>query len=320
MLSRTTQTPSLTDREARLAAWMLGPTVIVVSALVIFPVVWNLFLSLKTIALADLRGPGLFDFDLTLDNFRKAFFDYDFWPSLLTTIAYTLGGSLLSIAFGLTAALLVHGEFRGRGVLRGLFVIPYVAPIVAATFAWSFILDPQLGVLNWFGLKQGIISQPIPFFSQKWFPIQVLGTQIRLPLALLSVIFFEGWRYFPFAFLFILSRLQAIPDEIYQAAAVDGAGPIQRFLHMTLPQLKTVLSTLFLFRFVWTLNKFDDIFLLTRGQAGTKVLSIKVYDYAFGEFDLGASSAVAMILFFVLALFLMIYFLWMVQEDESIYQ
>ena len=165
-----------------------------------------------------------------------------------------------------------------------------------------------------------MIRRPLPFFSQRWFPIHVLGAEIRLPLALLSVIFFEGWRYFPFAFLFILARLQAIPDELYQAASVDGAGPLQRFIHITVPQLTTVLSTLFLFRFVWTLNKFDDIFLLTRGHAGTKVLAIKIYDYAFGEFNIGASSAVAMILFLILALFLIIYFLWILKEDESISQ
>lgn len=135
-----------------------------------------------------------------------------------------------------------------------------------------------------------------------------------MPLALTSVILFEGWRYFPFAFLFILARLQAIPDELYQAASVDGASPFQRFFHITLPQLASVLSTLFLFRFIWTFNKFDDIFLLTRGQAGTKVLTIKVYDYAFGEFDIGASSAVAMVLFGVLLVFLVIYFRWMVKE------
>ena len=85
---------------------------------------------------------------------------------------------------------------------------------------------------------------------------------------------------------------------------------MQRFYHITLPQLTAVLSTLFLFRFIWTLNKFDDIFLLTRGQAGTRVLTISVYDYAFGEFDIGAGSAVSMVLFAILAIFLIIYFRW----------
>ncbi len=142
----------------------------------------------------------------------------------------------------------------------------------------------------------------------------MMGVKLRIPLALFSVILFEGWRYFPFAFLFILARLQAIPDELYQAASVDGASPFQRFFHITLPQLATVLSTLFLFRFIWTINKFDDIFLLTRGHAGTKVLTIEMYDYAFGEFNIGASSAVAMVLFGILSFFLFIYFRWILRE------
>lgn len=305
---------TLLDKESRLAFWMLVPTFTVVIAFVIFPVIWNLWLSLKPVSLADLRGTALFKFNLSLENFQKVFSDPDFVPAILTTLIYTLAGSTLSIFLGLMAALLVHGEFRGRSLLRGLFISPYIAPVVAVAFTWSFILDPQLGVLNWLAVDRGLLAQPIPFLSQRWWELDLMGVRVRLPLALTSVILFEGWRYFPFAFLFILARLQAIPDELYQAASVDGASPFQRFYHITLPQLATVLSTLFLFRFIWTFNKFDDIFLLTRGRAGTEVLTIKVYDYAFGEFNIGASSAVAMVLFGVLSVFLLIYFRWIEKE------
>lgn len=302
------------QKEARLAFWLLVPTFTVVLALVIFPVIWNIWLSVKPVALGDLRGDALLKFNLTLENFYKVFGDPDFGPVLLTTLVYTIAGSALSIFLGLMAALLVHGEFPGRNLLRGLFISPYVAPVVAVTFTWTFILHPQLGVVNWLGIDKGLLAQPIPFFSQRWLEMDIMGMRPRIPLALTSVILFEGWRYFPFAFLFILARLQAIPDELYQAASVDGASPFQRFFHITLPQLATVLSTLFLFRFIWTLNKFDDIFLLTRGQAGTKVLTIKVYDYAFGEFDIGASSAAAMVLFGILSIFLIIYLRWIIKE------
>jgi len=303
------------DHDARLAYWMLAPTVIVVLSLVVFPVIWNLWLSLKPVSLGDLRGDSLYQLNLTMKNFKKVFMDTEFWPVLLTTVIYTVGGSVLSIFLGLIAALLVQVDFRGRRLFRGLLISPYVAPIVAVTFTWSFILDPQLGILNWFAVNKGFINQPIPFLSQRWWTFHIMGFPCRIPLALLSVILFEGWRYFPFAFLFILARLQAIPEDLYHAAAADGASPLQRFYHITLPQLVTVLSTLFLFRFIWTLNKFDDIFLLTRGQAGTKVLTIKVYDYAFGEFNIGASSAVAIILFGLLAVFIFIYFRWMAKEE-----
>ena len=306
---------SLLEKESRLAFWMLLPTFTVVFAFIVFPVLWNIWLSLKPVFLADLRGPALHRFDLTLENFSRVFADPEFAQVLRVTLIYTFGGSLLSIFLGLAAALLVHGEFPGRGLLRGLFISPYIAPVVAVTFTWSFILDPQLGVLNWLAVEKGLISRPIAFFSQRWLDVEFLGTTWRLPLALTSVILFEGWRYFPFAFLFILARLQNIPEELYQAASVDGATPLQRFTHITLPQLAPVLSILFLFRFIWTINKFDDIFLLTGGQAGTKVLTIKVYDYAFGQFNIGAASAVAMVLFFILLVFMVVYFRWIMKEE-----
>jgi len=308
---------TLSDQEARLAFWMLFPTFAVVLALVIFPVIWNLWLSLKPVSLGDLRGVSLFTFNLTLENFQKVLGDPDFGAIVLTTLIYTLTGSVLSILLGLMAAFLVHGEFPGRALLRGLFISPYIAPVVAVAFTWSFILDPQLGVVNWVAVNKGLLAQPIPFLSQRFWDLDLLGVKVRVPMALSSVILFEAWRYFPFAFLFILARLQAIPDELYQAASVDGASPFQRFTHITLPQLSPVLSILFLFRFIWTFNKFDDIFLLTRGQAGTKVLTIKVYDYAFGEFNIGASSAVAMILFGVLSVFVLIHSRWIVKEPST---
>ncbi len=308
---------SFQDREARLAFWLVLPTFAVVLAFVLFPVAWNIWLSFKPVSLATLRDQSLWDWNLTLANYRKLLQDPDFLPVLWATLTYTLGGSALSILLGLAAALIVHEEFPGRNLLRGLFIFPYVAPVVAVTFAWSFILDPQLGVLNWLAVKKGLLSQPIPFLSQRWWEFRVAGLAVRIPLALGMAVLFEGWRYFPFAFLFILARLQAIPAELYRAAAVDGASPLQRFRHITLPQLATVLSTLFLFRFIWTMNKFDDIFLLTRGQAGTEVLTVKVYDYAFGEFDIGAGSAVAMVLFGILSVFLLLYFGWIGREARS---
>jgi multiple sugar transport system permease protein len=301
-------------KESRLAFWMLVPSFAVVFAFVVFPVLWNIWLSLKPVSLADLRGPSLLQFNLTLDNFKKVFQDPDFVQTLSATLFYTFGGSLLSILLGLASALLVHAEFPGRGLLRGLFISPYIAPVVAVTFTWSFILDPQLGVLNWLAVDQGLISRPIPFFSQRWMELEFLGRTWRLPLALTSVVLFEGWRYFPFAFLFILARLQSIPEELYQAASVDGATPVQRFVHITMPQLGPVVAILFLFRFLWTINKFDDIFLLTGGQAGTKVMTIKVYEYAFGQFNIGAGSAVAMVLFGLLLAFMVVYFRWIMKE------
>lgn len=250
----------------------------------------------------------LTNLEFTLDNFRRYLSGPEFWSSLRITLAYTIFGTLGSILLGLLAAQLLNVRFPGQGLLRGLFLFPYVAPVIAVAFTWSFLLDPLSGSVNALGTHFNLWQQPLSFLSQQSLPIELFGTTLQLPLALTTVIAFEAWRYFPFAFLFILARFQAIPREMYEAADVDGANRLQQFRFITLPQLVGILSTLFLLRFIWTFNKFDDIFLLTGGAAGTKTLTISVFDQAFGRQDLGTGAAVSVVLFFILAIFLVLYF------------
>ena len=131
------------------------------------------------------------------------------------------------------------------------------------------------------------------------------------------MIAFYAWRYAPFAFLFILARLQAIPAPLYESADVDGASPYQKFFRITIPQLSGVIGTLFLLRFMWTFNKFDDVYLLTGGAVGTTTLPIEVYDNAFGRADIGAGAASAVVLFAFLALFLVAYFRSIPEEEAQ---
>jgi multiple sugar transport system permease protein len=259
----------------------------------------------------DMRGRApnvLTNATFTLENFRRVIRAPDFWPTLRATLWYTIFGTLSSILLGLFAAQLLDADFRGKGALRGLFLFPYVAPVIAAAFTWAFLLDPLSGNVNAVLREYGLIERSINFLSGRHAEIDLFGLTIAWPLALSVVILFEAWRYFPFAFLFILARFQAIPREMYEAADVDGASPLQRFWFITLPQLVGILSTLFLLRFIWTFNKFDDIFLLTGGAAGTKVLTVQVYDQAFALADLGAGAAVAVVLFVILAIFMTLYF------------
>lgn len=289
--------------EQRLAYLLLGTPAVIVFSLILFPVIWNVWLAFHRVRLLDLRRLSWWQYPATLENFTKIFTQHDFWPALSATLIYTAGGATLSLVFGLIAALAVNQPFRGRGVVRGTMLIPYVAPVVAVAFAWRFILDPR-GIIMTALLGAGFLEQPIHLLGQR-------------PWAMMSLVLFEGWRYFPFDFLFILARLQAIPKALYDAAAIDGATPVKRFFHVTLPQLKLVLATLFLLRFMWTFNKFDDVFLVTRGTAGTRVLTIKVYEFLIGEFDVGAGAGMALVLFVVLGFFLLIYFRWVMGRAED---
>ncbi|MFW5717951.1 MAG: ABC transporter permease subunit [Spirochaetota bacterium] len=259
----------------------------------------------------------LTSFEFTLENFRTVLDARQFWPSVWVTIVYTLASTVGVLILGLFAAELMNRRFKGKAIMRGMLLFPYVAPVIAVAFTWQFFLDPFSGTLNALLQQAGIISDPIPFLSERMYEFTPFGVPVRVPLALTSVISFGAWRYFPFAFLFILSRLQAIDDQLYESADLDGASPFQQFWYITIPQLWSVLSTLFLLRFLWTFNKFDDVFLLTGGASGTKTLPILVYDNAFGRSDIGAGAATSVVLFFFLAIFLSIYFTTIEKEDQE---
>jgi multiple sugar transport system permease protein len=175
-------------------------------------------------------------------------------------------------------------------------------------------LNAQYGIINvWLNNLFGM--QPISFLSTRSVPVEFLGISFDFPVALTMVILFQGWRYFPFSFLFYLARLEALPDDQYEAAKIDGATLTQRFWRITLPQLGAVTAALVVLRFIWTFNKFDDIFLLTGGCCGTQVITVKIYDYLFGLSNVGAASALSMILAAILAVLLFIYFRWFFVEE-----
>jgi multiple sugar transport system permease protein len=216
-------------------------------------------------------------------------------------------GTAGAILLGLCAALLVRRSFRGRGIVRGVLLLPWVAPVVAIAFVWQVLLSPQLGFVNAVGTDLLGWEQPIPFLSQEQGTITLFGISIGVPTALLTVIVFEAWKSFPFAFLFILARLQAVSSEIEEAARVDGAAPTQVFRYIILPQLAGVIALIAVLRFIWTFNAFDEIYLLTGGGAGTEVLATQVYTFLTARNDVGASAAVAMFMAAVLAVLLLVY-------------
>lgn len=299
---------AMRKQEARVGLAMVSPTVVVIIVAVVLPVAWTIMLAFQKVRLINLRRAGVFG-SYSLDNFRDVLTAPDFVSSLVTTLIYTVGGTVLSIVVGLIAALVVRSPFRGRAFVRASMLLPYVAPVVAVTFVWEVMLNAQFGVVNEFGTKALGWGHAIPFLSEQNGQLNLGFGHVTVPTALLTVIFFETWRYFPFSFLFILARLQAIPSELDEAARVDGATPSQKFLHITLPQLKGVFAVLAVLRFIWTFNKFDDIYLLTGGASGTDVVSVRVYQMLTTEGNIGRAAAQAAVLAVILAVCLALYFL-----------
>jgi len=292
---------SLEAREARLAWILILPTALIVFGLVVFPAIFSIWISFHDIGLGNLndvfRAPfvGLGNYRRVVNDFAFKFQGMGSWGAAVTSIVYSFTATILTVLVGLIAALLLNRSFRGRGLVRAVFLFSYVAPIVSVAFVWRWILDPRpSGVLNDILMRLGLIELPKAYLATRG-------------LALFIVILFEAWRYFPFAMLMILARLQAIDSTLYEAADVDGANAWHKFRHVTLPELRFVLGAVFLLRLIWTFNKFDDIFLLTGGGFGTNVLPVLTYQFSFKSFDFGKGAANAMILLLILVVFLLIY-------------
>ncbi|TDU82416.1 carbohydrate ABC transporter membrane protein 1 (CUT1 family) [Kribbella voronezhensis] len=306
---------TLRGQENRAGLVLVSPTFVIVLVVVVLPILWTIVLAFQNVRLVDIQSQGLFG-HWTLHNLQRVFSSPGFWSSLWTTVVYTVGSTLGSIVVGLVAALALRKPFRGRALVRGAMLLPYVAPVVAVAFVWQVLLSPDLGVVNHWGMNVFGWDRPIAFLTQRSYDV----AGVPVPMALFTVIAFETWRYFPFAFLFLLARLQAVPAVLEEAAVVDGTTPWQRFRFILLPQLLPVIALLTVLRFIMTFNKFDDVYLLTGGGAGTDVVAVRVYRFLTARFDVGLASAQAVVLAVVLIVLLGLYFKFFgrrVQEEQS---
>jgi multiple sugar transport system permease protein len=288
-------------REARLAWTLISPTALIVFGLIIFPAIFSIWVSFHAVTLKNLDDVFHAEF-VGFENYQKVFRHFAFkfqslkvWGAAVTSVVYSFSATTLTLIIGLIAALLLNLPFRARGLARSIFLFPYVAPIVSVAFVWRWMLDPRpSGVLNDLLMKLGLLTLPKAYLATRG-------------LALLLVIIFQAWRYFPFAMLMILARLQAIDKTLYEAAEVDGANRWRQFWNITIPELRYVLGAIFLLRLIWTFNKFDDIYLLTSGGFGTKVLPVLTYEFCFRMYEFGPGAASAMILLVMLVVFMFFY-------------
>ena len=315
--SRTRKRRTLTQRDARLGLYLMSPTLLIVLLIIVLPLLWSILISFQRLRLIEIGRADFFK-PLTLDNYIRVIASAGLWNSLGTTLVYTIGSVVLSISLGLLAAMAVRRPFRGRTFVRASLLLPYVAPVVAVTFIWRTMLNPQFGIVNEIGQSVFGWDKPIAFLSQAQGTWNLFGLEIPVPTALLSAIAFEGWRYFPFAFLFLMARLGAMSGDPEEAALVDGATPWQSFRFIVLPQLMPIIGLLAMLRTIWTFNEFDDIFLLTGGAAGTGVASVQIYNFLTVQRNVGAAAAQSVIMSLVLVALLLIYVLILRRRGERV--
>jgi multiple sugar transport system permease protein len=294
VLAAKTPKPKLTKLErsyGRLGVLLIAPTVLVFCAVIVYPLISAIYLSLFKIYTPTLQGGWV-----GLDNYKILLAKGEFWSSLLNTLIWTVGTLSLQIIFGVAMALVLHQNIWFRSLARSLILFPYFVSTVVAVLVWKWLFNDLYGILNHMMMGAGLIDMPIDY----------LGT---MPNAMISVILVGAWKYFPFVVIAVLARLQTIPLHLYEAAKIDGAGPIARFWDITMPQLREVLVVIIMLRAIWDFKEFDLIFLLTEGGpvTSTQTLSLMVYKEAFKMNQMGMASAYAVVMMAVMLVFMIIY-------------
>jgi multiple sugar transport system permease protein len=271
---------SVFREERRLGAMMLTPSLAVIALVAAYPICYAVWLSLNEYSVIT---PGLSRF-VGLDNYLEALGSSQFWDAMKTTILFTVISVSLELAIGLGMALVMHQAFRGRALLRAVVLVPWAILTVVTAFTWRTIFEPELGFVN-----TTLSALSLPGGDIVW-----LGEE---GYALAVMILADVWKTAPFMALLLLAGLQGIPDELHDAAKVDGANTWQRFRSITLPLLVPAITVALIFRTLDALRVFDLPYVLTKGANGTETLSLVAQTELVTNRNTGLGSALAVLTF-----------------------
>jgi len=272
-------------RQELQAYGFLWPALLILGVLMVYPLLQVMRMSFSEVTLQKETWVGL-------DNYAQLLRTSLFWRVLWQTILFTAGSVSLHLVIGLGLALLLHAKIniRFRNLMRGMLIIPWLLAPTVAGMIWVLMLAP-FGVANGLLISLGVLDLSVTF---NW-----LGNP---DTSLLSVTAMNVWRAFPFFMVMLLAGLQAIPDELYEAADIDGTTPLAKFWYITLPGLRGVIATVVLLDSIWTFRAFDPVYVMTGGgpMNSSEVLATAIYFDAFQKFKFGYASAEAMVMFLIL--------------------
>jgi multiple sugar transport system permease protein len=268
-------------RPAVFAYLLLAPAIATLAVVVLYPVFTAIDISFRRVEIyspSTARGP------LTLANYVRLFETSGFRQAVGVSVTYVVISVSAALLIGFATALLLNQRFRGRTLARMLAVMPWAVPPVVAVNIWWWILDPAYGLLNWVLLRLGLVAQPVNWITQP-------GP------AMASVSLVTIWKGYPFFAVMLLAGLQAIPQDLYDAVAVDGAGRLGAFRHITLPALRGVLALATLLSVLWVFREFTIIWVLTGGGPirATETLAIMTYREAFANFRMGFAASIGVV-------------------------
>ena len=292
-IARTSWWRDLLEREGSLGYILMAPSLILLAIFMVVPFFSGIAFSLRSDRIGT---PGEW---VGLDNYvRLLTRDTIFWnpdlsrPSVVkNTFIYTLYATIGKVILGMMLALLMNQTFRGRNLVRAALLLPYIIPTALSTLAWLWILDSTYGIISWSLKNLGLIKVNIPFLGDPF-------------LGMTSLVTVNVWRGVPFYAIGLLAGLQTIPQELYEAAAIDGANAWQRFVRVTLPLITPVLTIIVLFSIIQTFADFQLIYVLTRGGPANATHVFATYAYQIGmnagELSMGAAISLFMFPFMLL--------------------
>jgi multiple sugar transport system permease protein len=269
------------------------PIVLFEGLMLIYPIAQGIYGSFTRIELAS-KNPPVW---VGLDNYQRMFSDPAFWKTMQTTLIFTSLVIVVALSAGLLTALLFNRPFRVRPGARAILMMPWAFPEVPVVMIFIWILSPQFGVVN-------ILARLVPGVTEnpQW---------LQVPhLAMAWMVLIASWKAFPFYSLVILAALQAVPQEIYEAATVDGANPLQLFRHITIPAIGTTLELLVVLASIFSFKQFTIIYLMTGGgpSGATETIVIRIFNTAFRFYDYSYASALG-VAGFVVSLVIAFFFI-----------
>ncbi|WP_219836956.1 carbohydrate ABC transporter permease [Paenibacillus sp. R14(2021)] len=274
--------------EARLGYLLIAPSLALIAAVIVYPLFYNIWLSFNHVSLNP-RKPSKF---IGFGNYKSLILDGSFWHSIAVTLIYAIITVVGATVIGLYAALLLNQKMKGRRLYRSVILLPYVAPVISLVFIWKYMFNPAYGIVN------DVLVDQLHLLSHRIDWLDSASGSLWL------VIIFDIWHLFPFTFMMILAKMQSIDESMYEAASIDGATPWRKLWHITLPEIKFVVASLVVLRFIWNFYKFDEIYLLSKQ---VPVVGVYTYMTAFSTYNYGLASAITVSLFvLVMALVLVI--------------
>lgn len=279
------------------------PAAVFLVAFMVYPILFNIQMSFRDMKAINLLGPGAPW--VGFENYAAMFQNPLFVGALWNSVLFTVFSLVFQVGIGFALALFYNRPFPGNKAMRGLYLVAWTIPVVVSGAIFRWLLDGRAGVINWVLDSLGVIGEPVFWLTEP-------------DRALAAVIFINIWLGIPFNLVLLLAGLQGIPEELYEAAAVDGATGLTKFRYVTLPLLRPALLATLVLGLIYTFKVFDVIWATTRGGpvSSTEVLPTLAYKLVFEQFTFGEGAAILNLMFVALFLFSLVY-LWLVRREEA---